>query len=376
MKDFELQHLIRRYIDGTASETERQQLLDWYHNTDHSKVEWSEVEQIDDILARILTNTKQEIGFTDTQPAFSKKRIIWKRISIAASILLTLAMGGLFYYYKFPQTESVYADANIIPGTDKAILKMHDGRTVNLETDTEGKIGSSSFSVSDGQIKLDDQETDSHISPQYTSLETPKGGQYQMILPDGTKVILNAESTIHFSLPFSSTQRKVSIQGEVYFEVAKDTKRPFIVTTHQSQIEVLGTQFNVNAYDKEHIRTTLLEGSIRLNTSKTQLVLIPGQIADIASNDGHISLIKTNIDRELSWTKGYFDFKDEPIEEIMRQLARWYDIEVEYQGDMKGKEYSARILRRDNINDILNKLEATQTIRFKTVGRKVQVISP
>lgn len=376
MKDTKLQELIQRYIDGTATVTEQQELLNWYRSKDHTQVEWTDTEEVEDILDRVLLKTKQEIGVRVHSQTSRFKSFPWTRVAIAASILLALGIAWISHYHKVLKTEAPLVQTEITPGVDKAILKMHDGNSIDLETHHKGKIGSSLYTVSDGQLKLNDPEHTEDVTPKYTSLETPKGAQYHMTLPDGTKVILNAQSVIRFTLPFVGAQRKVSIEGEVYFDVAKDKNRPFIVTAQQSQIEVLGTQFNINAYDKNHLRASLLEGVIQLNTPKTKMKLVPGQVADIHNENGKIDLIKVDLNSELSWTKGYFDFKDTPIRNIMQQLARWYDIEVQYEGEMSDKEYSARILRRDNIKDILNKLEATQTIRFKTIGRKVIVMAP
>ncbi|HJU45510.1 MAG TPA: FecR domain-containing protein [Chitinophagaceae bacterium] len=231
---------------------------------------------------------------------------------------------------------------DVAPGGNKATLTLADGRTIVLDSTQNGTIatqgGSSIIKLSNGQIRYDLKGL-SQGSVSWNTLSTPRGGTYQITLPDGSKVWLNAESSITYPVAFTGNERRVElVDGEAYFEVAKDSKRPFIVSVDDNmEVEVLGTHFNVNAYeDEEVIKTTLVEGKVKVNKSNKSnesLLLIPGQQAKVNIENETITVIN-DVDTEeaIAWKEGLFYFEDDDIKTVMRQLARWYDVEVEYEG--------------------------------------------
>lgn len=381
MTDSELHILIERYTLGTATELERAQLLEWYRSKDHTNVECGELGDVEIALERILFKTKIAVGHqVDVGEVDTVRRFFsFKKVAIAASIcaILTISVLGYRYYQEQPATAPFISsvDEMIVPGSDQAILRMSDGRVISLGDEEQDGNTADFFNIVDGSLVLEGRDSSPKDVVVHSTLETPRGGQYKMVLSDGTKVFLNAESSIRFPTAFVEGQRRVTVSGEVYFEVAKDNMRPFIVTANRAEIQVLGTKFNVNTHTVHLVRTSLLEGSVKVSIPGHAVLLKPGQSADVCDDKSYVTVAETDLNADLAWIEGYFNFKNTPIKELMTQLARWYDVQVEYHGDMQGKEYSARILRRQHIQDILQKLEMTGTIKFKVDGKKI-VVTP
>ena len=201
----------------------------------------------------------------------------------------------------------------------------------------------------------------------------PPGQQYEVVLPDGTHVWLNAASSIKFPTAFTGAVRKVELMGESYFEVAKNRVMPFIVSVNQTEIEVLGTHFNVMGYAEEgSTNTTLLEGSVKIRKGGSSKTIIPGQQARVTNN---IQVAEVNTDEVIAWKNGKFSFNDEDIHSIMNQIVRWYDLEVVYMPGVTNQKFGGEISRYKNVNEILKKLELTQTIHFKQEGRRIIVMN-
>ena len=209
---------------------------------------------------------------------------------------------------------------------------------------------------------------EAHSQPEtisYNKMSTPRGGQYQLTLPDGSVIWLNAESSITYPTVFSGNERKVSITGEVYFEVVKDKSKPFKVIAGDQQIEVLGTHFNINAYkDEDHVKTSLLEGSVKVN----QQILKPGE----AFQNGKVNA--TNVAQDIAWKNGIFNFNNQSLAQVMRQLARWYNLEVVYPEGVPRKEYGGEMGRNLTLSQVLKGLE-NSGIYFELEGRKLLVKS-
>lgn len=230
-----------------------------------------------------------------------------------------------------------------------------------------------------GKLKYEGAGTNA----EYNTIATPRGGQYQIVLPDGSKVWLNAASSIRFPTAFTSKERVIELTGEAYMEIAANAKQSFVVKARGAQIQVLGTSFNINAYEEESsVRTTLIGGSVRLSSlgkSSSQgagsVILRPGQQADVFPDlDTKIQVQSTpNIDQTLAWKNGFFIFNDVPIHTVMRQIARWYDLEVIYEGNVD-KLFHATIPRNVPISRVLKALELTKSVKFKVEGRKVIVM--
>jgi ferric-dicitrate binding protein FerR (iron transport regulator) len=300
----------------------------------------------------------------------------------AAAVLLV----GMFVFLFYPHTNSPeqnlaaarHSRKEIIkPGTTKATLTLADGEVINLDDVQSGLVfrrGNVAVNkVANGKLVYDVRSA-SRKSGGYNTISTPRGGTYQVVLPDGSNVWLNAASSLRFPAVFSGKERHVELQGEAYFEVAKNKEKPFKVAVNGMDVEVLGTHFNVNAYvDEAQIKTTLLEGSVRLNAGKRQQLLHPGQQARLGK-ESDFMVAEVNVEEAVAWKKGYFIFENENIESIMRKVARWYDVEVSYQGKVDQGRYGGTVSRFDNVEGVLKSLELTGSVRFKIEGRRITVM--
>lgn len=380
MDEQRIPELIDKYIAGTATDKERKALLDWYRSVQHDETFWPEEEAVfEQRITRALSEIKQSTGLATNDTSTIKRIFPWKLISIAAVALMVIGLSTLFLLdtRKNVAKENIaLTDDEIKPGGSKAVLKLANGQTFALGDSlaTFGIANQGTFTDNKGEL-LFNPETGGTTTLAYNELMTPKGGQYVIHLPDGSKVSLNSESALSFPTLFEGDERKVVLQGEAFFEVAKNEDKPFIVSMPAMEVEVLGTTFNVKGYqDEEDITTTLVEGSVKVKAEKEQALLKPGQSAILNKASGVMHTKKADLTAETAWTKGYFMFTDEHIKNIMNQLSRWYDFQVVYQGDMKDKIYSGRILRRSDITEVLNMLEQTGTIKFRIEGRRVVVM--
>lgn len=372
--------LIEKHLDGTASPAEYQQLLDWYRSVEHTEIHWPETEKQFDIrVDRILTNILSQDRHKKAPHLFQRKSFLIPTISIAAAaILVLLLVTNLFNKDQIKDT--VLAEATtILPGGNKAILTLSDGSVIDL-TDSLHSYNNNredglKIYTNQGELTFNSSDYSTLSSNNLNTLSTPRGGQYMVNLPDGSKVWLNAESSLSFPNTFNPNERRVTLNGEAYFDIAKNKKAPFIVSVDDMQIEVLGTKFNVDAYkDSPRISTTLVEGSVKVSQGMQNIVLEPNQQSSWDKRSKKFSI--QDIDTKLStaWKNGYFIFENTNIKTIMSQLSRWYDIEVEYLGDISQKEYTGSILKRSTIQEVLNMLELTGTIEFKITGRRVSVM--
>lgn len=293
----------------------------------------------------------------------------------AAAAILVLVAGAYLWLQrpaKHPAAQTFITDA--IPGTNKATLTLSDGSKVTLDSTGNQVIrqGATAILQQGGQLKYDAQRTTTAV--QYNILSTPRGGQFQITLPDGTKVWLNAASTLRYPTAFAGPERLVEVNGEAYFEVAGNANQPFRVKMKDAEVQVLGTSFNVNAYAEEPIiQTTLLEGSIKLSANNNQVLLKPGQQAILGTNkEFHIN--EVNPGDAIAWKNGYFLFKNEGIESVMRTIARWYDVDVSYQGDVTKQRLGGTVSRYENLEDLLKTIELTKSLKFKIEGRRVTIM--
>ncbi len=262
---------------------------------------------------------------------------------------------------------------------ERAVLTLDDGSTVVLDTAREGILASQAniniVKLADGQIGYSQagKETSKIL---YNTISTPRGGEYSIILPDNSKVWLNAESSIRFPVSFTGTERKVEITGEVYFEVARDINKPFRVSTGNITVEVLGTSFNIRAYsDETTVTTTLVEGSVEIATAGTSRSLVPGQQAR-SDNSGVLAVEDgVDVDEIIAWKNGIFLFNSENIEEIMKQIGRWYDVKVVFEGEITDETFSGIVSRNGKVSAVLQLMEPygikfTVTEDMITVGSK------
>ncbi|MFT3948021.1 MAG: FecR domain-containing protein [Agriterribacter sp.] len=310
---------------------------------------------------------------------FTFKKII--RFSIAAC--LVIAIGTFYYLYRSAPAsgkENKIAGQSlprIQPGSNKATLTLGDGSTVVLGNDVSGEIASQGavkiIQLDTGRLSYSGIAGESEV--QYNTITTPRGGQYQVILPDGSTVWLNAASSLRFPTRFKGALREVELTGQAFFDISHNKKHPFIVKVSDMQVEVLGTQFDVMAYAEEAaLNTTLVEGSVKLKTSGHPVMLTPGQQGSRLNAEKIMEVKPVNVNEVIAWKDGRFYFEGTSVQSIMRQLQRWYDVDIEYGDKVKGIQLSGIVSRKEQIQDLLEALEATGDVHFKIKGRTVIVL--
>ncbi|MBE9602182.1 FecR family protein [Pedobacter sp. MC2016-24] len=322
-------------------------------------------------------------------------RKLWYRATIAAAVLVILSIGAFFFVQRTAvlKHESDHLTANDIePGGNKAILTLGNGRKIILNDAGLGTLaeqgGITISKTADGKLIYNLAATPDAVAKGktdrkdiYNTIATPKGGQYQVNLPDGTSVWLNSASSLKFSTAFKSQhKREVELTGEAYFEVAHDQKKPFVVVTRGQEVEVLGTHFNINSYaDEPEVKTTLVKGRVRVSPTQkghsiklNPAILKPGEQAVLTANE--MTLKTVDLESVIAWKKGYFLMKDEDIFSVMRKIERWYDVEIVYAGDFSGSTFEGSVSRFKNVSEILRKFELTGNMHFKIEGRRITVM--
>ncbi|MBO9634481.1 MAG: FecR domain-containing protein, partial [Chitinophagaceae bacterium] len=294
----------------------------------------------------------------------------------AAAILLLIAVGSVIWITtnkKEEKTDQRTATSNtdILPGGNRASLTLADGSVILLDSTTNGTIaqqGNTSIEkLGNGQIRYN--SVHGANTTMNNTMRTPRGGQFQLTLPDGTRVWLNAASSLTYPVAFTGVERKVTVTGEAYFEIARDARRPFLVDIDgKSLVHVLGTSFNVNAYDNEQsINTTLLDGSIQVKASTQTVLLKPGQQS--MQTGGNITIDQhADTDRAIAWKNGKFDFNGLSLPAIMRQLERWYDIDVQFNGPPSKEVFKGRLTRDLTLSQVLDIL-GNMEVRYRLEGR-------
>jgi len=333
------------------------------------------------------TNIEQEMwaGIQAKMHGQSKKSNYRSWMAAAAILLMMLAAGLIFFKSEHLQSIkaiTAFKKQDILPGGNKAILTLPNGERVVLTDSTINQLanqtGSSIIKASNGiliykaNVLAGNSETGEAT---FSTISTPRGGQYQIILPDGTHVWLNAASSLKFPAAFKGKKRLVELSGEGYFEVAKNKNMPFVVHTENQEVEVLGTHFNINSYtDEASTKTTLLEGSVKVRAKGNQKVLNPGDQAQINKNTREIKVMPVSLEEAVAWKNGYFVFNDEKLESIMHRVSRWYDVDYEFEGKQGNLSFLGVIERTKNISSLLKVLESTGNVHFKIEGRKIIVM--
>ncbi|TCC99147.1 FecR family protein [Pedobacter hiemivivus] len=367
--------LLLKYHQGQATAEEKARLENWLHNYNAEMEHGLSDEQLE--LAH-------EQNWAAVKPNTSKPSIpLWKKLSVAASILLCLGLAFYFYPAVRPIPQAQSAKTNpIAPGGNKAFLTLSNGQKISLTDATNGKLAEQSgiqiTKTATGMLvyQLTDQPNPSGKTS-YNTIETPKGGQYQLILPDGSKVWLNAASTLTFPTSFASLKtRKVELIGEAYFEIAKNKTSPFIVKSAKQEVKVLGTHFNINSYaDEQSTTTTLLEGSVNIvSLNKAENVILkPGQQSTL--NNNKINVTEINTEEAIAWKNGLFIFNDENIKSIMKKIARWYNVEITFKGNLDHVSFVGNYARNKDLESLLENIELTEKVQFKIEGRRIEVIA-
>lgn len=361
--------LLEKFRAGTLSQTERAELEMWYTNHASSSPPLANEEIYRKKMAEL------DAAFPFGLKLVPVKTLLWPRIVVAASILLVFSIG--FYYYQSRivyRKPSIISQSDIVPGKQGATLTLSSGKKIRLADIDNGKLAEEAgiliTKTADGKLIYKMQDN-SITGDQLNFLSTTKGETVQLQLPDGTEVWLNSESSLSYtSKLLHNGIREVRLDGEGYFEVAKDKAHPFIVNFKDQFIKVLGTHFNINAYnDESNTKTTLLEGSVIINN---KVLLKPNEEAVISDKAIRVNTI--NSKDAIAWKNGEFAFNDEQLAIIMRKISRWYNVEIQYQDEsIQNKSFGGTITRFGNVSDVLRMLELTGDVHFKIEGRRIIV---
>lgn len=398
VNDIRLRYLLKRYLDNEIDSGELQELTAFVRGGDRIN---SLNDIIDDLWKKqdydkslpirseaiyqaILHHPNVKVD-PPTAKAYRQRKTtarLW-----AAGIAASLLIGIIVFYSLSPSPETTYTHTisitdTIVPGGNKATLTMAGGQTVDLSVAQNGIVVGEELTYEDGSLVFAGSATEP--GPADLQLTTPKGGTYQVTLSDGTKVWLNAASKLTYPSRFMGAERVIELDGEAYFEVAPMRKNrnttsgkiPFFVKTKNQTVQVLGTQFNVSAYaDEQETKTTLVEGSVQIVNLKSNVAntLAPGKQSIIRGRQTAIKDVET--EAYTAWKDGYFAFPDEHISHVMTTIARWYDIEIAYEGDMTNKYFGGTISRFEDFKTLLKTIELTGSVRFKIEGRRVIVMT-
>jgi ferric-dicitrate binding protein FerR (iron transport regulator) len=403
---FKIASLITKFLDGSLSSEESGVLNEWidenkkhqilfekltspdylqdhlhYWENDNTAKQW---ELLETALKENRTNHSQET---------SVKVLIRKSLRYAAMavpVILLCGTGWYFVHYKngkkgADHPGSSLANVYIMPKGKVAQLVLGNGKVVNLNNSLKETITEKNGTkVNNGKNSLSYPNTNTKSKETiYNTLVVPRGGEYEVTLSDGTKVWLNAASSLRFPVQFNGNERKVFLTGEGYFEVSKDAAHPFVVNTNKMDVTVLGTSFDVSAYpDDPGERTVLNTGSVRVNTVEgiaglnDGVILKPGYEAVLSENENNLRTNTANMESVLAWKNGMFIFEGEPLGSIMRKLSRWYNVNVKFDNDTDtGLHFTGRIKRFENITGLLNLMELTGKVKFSVVGNEV-VVNP
>lgn len=372
-------YLVAGYIRETLSEEERSELDDWIVADEENMRLFGELTDENNIARSLaafeqmqveqdLIKVKKGLSFRH-RPKVNRA---WQ-YAIAASVIIS---AGVFFLYTTQskvnneKTVSIVQSTDIMPGATTAHLTLEDGKVIVLGDILQDSIINGNVKVSGGEVIYEGTGVTSSTMV-YHTLTIPRKGKFKVLLPDGSKVWLNAESSIRYPVAFSDTERRVFVTGESYFEVAKDKAKPFRVVAGDMTVEALGTQFNINAYPNEpFFTTTLAEGSVLVSNPFNENILKPGQQAQV--KDKAFTIIKVNPREVNGWINDEFVFVNTPLDAIMRQVERWYDAEVIYENKI-AVHLNARIERGVPVSKLLKFLEATGHVHFKVEGKKIKV---
>ncbi len=372
MKEKDAQALLSKYYAGLCTEAEKALLAQWFHELKMDESSW-------------LSEAEIETAHTEMWAAVQKgkdtsrvKKMWWPVIAAAASVLFIVSVVSFFFLHKPPlQQVAQNRAADIAPGSNKAILTLSKGRQIILTGAKNGQLAIENNAVihktADGQVVYDNVSTGTSEAV-YNTISTPRGGQYRLTLADGTNVWLNAASSVKYPTAFTGNDRQVETTGEVYFEVAHDTGKPFKVNSNGQTITVLGTHFNVNAYsDEAAIRTTLLKGSVSVSAGLAYTIIKPGE-QSVLHHD-KISVVTADIEDAIAWKNGMFRFTNESLESVMRMVSRWYDVDVVFEdADVKDLPCNGITTRFDKVSKLLRMIELTKRVHFKIEGKKIIVL--
>ena len=381
---FEIARIIQKSLKGKLSESEERQLSGWRKVSDENERAFQRM-----ISEDFYTIGMEKLEMYDSRVAYGRflqkkyqqrrKRRFLINMARVAAVALPFVIALVLYVGLNREEEQMVRPSlasNILPGTSKAVLTLANGQMIPL-----GKEATDSTIITDGtQISASGSgvtyasgvESESVV---YNKLEIPRGGEFCLTLSDGTRVWLNSETSIQYPVAFGAKERRVFVQGEAYFEVAKDAKKPFTVQFMSSSVTVLGTSFNIRAYPEEkRSQTTLAEGSVRIYSPGSSMLLKPGEQAEVSALSGEMVKQEVEVKNFTSWKDGRFVFEQQPLEDIMRTLERWYDIRVIFKDEgAKRISLSGNLKRYGDFSQVMKMLQMTGDVRFELHGNDVYI---
>jgi ferric-dicitrate binding protein FerR (iron transport regulator) len=377
MQDNRLAYLFERYLNGTSTNAENIELSTYILTPEHAEtIERLKEEYWGKTEGEIMSDDEVEKHLSKIlQPSQTKFRFIsLKKVAVAASVIFSLGLSAYFAFFKNEKKKGEIVNVPALkdveaPKGTKAMITLADGRQVSIDsltTITQGNVQVTK--TTDGKVVYSGKTSE----VVYNTLTNPRGSRViDITLADGSHVWLNAGSSITYPVAFTSNERKVSMTGEAYFEVSHNSSMPFVVSKADVQVQVLGTHFNVNAYDDESdIKVTLLEGSVKVLKGNSSNVIKPGQQARIASDINIINVV--DLEQVMAWKNGNFKFSHTDLKVIMREIGRWYDVEVIYEGNIPVQLYNVGVPRTANVSEVLKGLEYTGA-HFSVEGKKIIV---
>lgn len=396
MKKRQFIQILRKYRQGSATAEERKFIESYYNLFEGGpgSESWLSKEDRGRLKKSMLNEIWEKIVEEEERTIYHGKiKRLFQPAKMAAAVLILLGIGTVIYIIgnqRLSNQKTVAENVEqtskdkIHPGGNKALLTLANGKTIILDSALTGSLAKQGntnvIKVNSGLLKYSKRSavgTNSWQSVmQYNTIATPRGGKYEVVLPDGSKAWLNAASSLRFPVTFTGKTRTVEISGEVYFEIAAQAQKPFIVKTDGMEVQVLGTHFDINAYkDEKTIRTTLSEGSVRISDGGDALILKPGDQAWLNRETRNIKAEPVNVAEALAWKNDLFYFNNTNIKEIMKQVARWYDVSIEYKTQhLNNKNFSGIVSRYSEVNALLERLELTGTVHFKIEGRTIVVM--
>lgn len=380
-----IQALIQKKLDGSITPDEIVVLDEWYYTLLPEQMIVFTEEMENNIGRRIKSRLDDYIVYERLNVKHKRQSVLLR----AAVVVSLVSVSCLLYYLlagkngeKKTATTAMVEEKpvkDVSPGNNKAILTLGDGSTIVLDSSLKGQLGvqgnAKLIKLDDGQLKyLESKNGQRKHAVVYNTVVTPRGGQYQVVLADGSKVWLNASSSLKFPAEFVDSLREVEITGEAYFEIAHNAAKPFIVKVKNMNVRVLGTQFNIMAYDDESaINTTLLSGSLKVNSNESSKLIKPGQQAKLKPTGDFQLVANADIEEAVAWKNGRFAFNNTDIKTIMRQVERWYNVDVVFERE-SDLHFTGELSRFVNVSQLLRKLELTNEVKFRIENGRITVL--
>jgi transmembrane sensor len=359
MTEEEAKQLLIKFAEGLCTPEEEALIQSWYNNTAGSLPSFSVTADYEKYKRQTLRQIK--------------RRRIPVSIYLRYAAAVVVIAGMAYFILRTPDSEEVQIAADIQPGSNQAILTLGNGQKISLK-DAKNVVLPGIRVSNDTALGTVTYNSSAETDPALiNTITTPGGGQYQLVLPDGTKVFLNATSSLTFPSRFALNKREVNLTGEAYFEVTKDSKKPFLVTSKGQQLKVLGTHFNISAYPDEPLRTTLAEGKVEisLTANPQKTILTPGDQSIVSLNEIHVAQV--NPDDVIAWKDGLFAFNQLPLKDVFQQLGRWYNVSFELNSKINSHTFDGEIPRTYTLSQVLSLIELSTNLKFKVDGRKVSI---